>query len=75
MIAGGADERERGTAPMLDPDLLELLRCPLTQQRLQLVVDEGGASWLRREDGTAKYPIRSGIPVLLKEEAVPDADA
>ena len=48
----------------LDPELLALLRCPLTRSKLRqegdhLVADVGGL----------RYPVRDGIPVMLIEEA------
>lgn len=60
-------------APQIDPELLEILRCPVAVQykdagddpgRLQLVRDY----WLVSEESGNKYPIRDGIPVLLVEE-------
>lgn len=47
-----------------DPELLSILRCPLTRSRLRL---EGDA--LVAETGGLRYPIRDGIPVMLVEEA------
>ena len=48
----------------VDPQLLELLRCPLTHSRLRV---EG--EYLVAEEGGLKYPVRDGIPVMLIEEA------
>lgn len=59
--------------PQLDPELLEILRCPAAVQmkalgedpgRLQLVHDY----WLVCADSGYKYPILNGIPVMLVEE-------
>jgi uncharacterized protein YbaR (Trm112 family) len=47
-----------------DPDLLTILRCPLTKSRLTLEGD-----WLVAEVGGLRYPVRDGIPVMLIEEA------
>lgn len=47
-----------------DPDLLTVLRCPLTRSRLR---QEG--DWLIAEVGGLAYPVRDGIPVMLVEEA------
>ena len=67
---------------MIDPELLNLLRCPVTRQRLRVApaevlatvnskLPQGGlAEGLMREDGRAVYPIREGIPVLLADEAI-----
>ena len=52
------------TAQTIDPDLLEILRCPLTRSRLR---PEG--QFLIAEVGGLAYPIRDGIPVMLIEEA------
>lgn len=58
-------------------ELLELLRCPKTGQRLNL---EGGnnnaqeieAGWLVSEDGQHRYPIRKGIPRFVPESNYAD---
>ncbi len=73
---------EEMSAPMLDAWLLSQLRCPQTQQALTeapaaLLVDRQDRDGrpleaaLLRADGAVLYPIRSGIPVLLAEEAIP----
>jgi uncharacterized protein YbaR (Trm112 family) len=51
-------------APAIDPELLDLLRCPLTRSRLRKEGD-----FLVAETGGLRYPIRDGIPVMLIEEA------
>jgi uncharacterized protein YbaR (Trm112 family) len=48
----------------IDPELLELLRCPLTGSRLR---PEG--DFLIAEVGGLAYPVRDGFPVMLMEEA------
>jgi hypothetical protein len=48
----------------LDPDLLSILRCPLTRSPLR---QEG--DFLIAEVGGLRYPVREGIPVMLIEEA------
>jgi hypothetical protein len=48
----------------ISPDLLEILRCPLTKSRLRVEGD-----WLVAEVGGLAYPVRDGIPVMLIEEA------
>lgn len=48
----------------IDPELLELLRCPLTRSRLRV---EG--EFLIAEVGGLAYPVRDGIPIMLLEEA------
>jgi len=52
------------TPKSVDPDLLTLLRCPLTHSKLR---PEG--EFLVAEVGGLKYPVRDGIPVMLAEEA------
>lgn len=49
---------------MIDPSLLEMLRCPADLG----VLDETEDGLLCRDCGRA-YPVRDGIPVLLLEEA------
>jgi uncharacterized protein YbaR (Trm112 family) len=48
----------------IDPELLEMLRCPLTHSRLRLEGD-----FLIAEIGGLAFPVRDGIPVMLLEEA------
>ena len=48
----------------VDPNLLEMLRCPLTRSRLK---QEG--DFLVAEVGGLAYPVRDGFPVMLIEEA------
>jgi uncharacterized protein YbaR (Trm112 family) len=48
----------------VDPDLLAVLRCPVTHSRLR---QEG--DYLVAEVGGLAYPVREGIPVMLAEEA------
>ncbi len=48
----------------IDPELLEILRCPVTRSRLR---QEG--DFLIAEVGGLAYPVRDGIPVMLAEEA------
>jgi uncharacterized protein len=48
----------------IDPELLAILRCPLTRSPLR---QEG--DFLIAETGGLRYPVRDGIPVMLIEEA------
>ena len=48
----------------IEPELLNLLRCPLTHSPLRQDGD-----WLIAEVGGLSYPVRDGIPVMLVEEA------
>ncbi len=52
------------TSNIIDAELLEILRCPLTHSRLR---QEG--DFLIAEVGGLAYPVRDGIPVFLVEEA------
>ena len=61
------------SAPPIDPQLLEILRCPVAVHykdrgddpgRLELVK----GCWLVSPDSGYKYPIRDGLPVLLVDE-------
>ena len=49
---------------IVDPDLISILRCPLTHSPLH---QEG--DFLVAETGGLRYPVRDGIPVMLIEEA------
>ena len=51
-------------ASAIDPELLEILRGPLTHSKLR---PEG--DFLIAEVGGLAYPVRDGIPVMLIEEA------
>jgi uncharacterized protein YbaR (Trm112 family) len=55
---------EQKTSNSIDPELLEILRCPITRSRLRQDGD-----WLIAEVGGLSYPVRDGIPVMLAEEA------
>lgn len=55
---------QQSTANAVDPDLLSILRCPLTLSPLR---QEG--DFLVAEVGGLSYPVRDGIPVMLVEEA------
>ena len=51
---------------MVDKKLLQILVCPETKSKLILVDNE-----LVSTESKLAYPIRDGIPILLKEEARP----
>lgn len=48
----------------IGPDVLKILRCPLTRSPLELQGEE-----LVATVGGLRYPIRDGIPILLIDEA------
>ena len=50
----------------IDPELLEILVCPMTRTAL---VHDADAGELISEAAGLAYPIRDGIPVMLVEEA------
>jgi uncharacterized protein YbaR (Trm112 family) len=59
--------------PQIDPELLEILRCPVAVHYKDKGDDPGRLElvkgyWLVCADSGYKYPIRSGIPVMLVEE-------
>ena len=49
---------------IVDPQVMSILRCPLTHSKLR---QEG--DYLIAETGGLRYPVRDGIPVMLIEEA------
>lgn len=65
VIMGTMPSDSKAVAPRpLDPELVKILRCPLTRSALTLEGDT-----LVAERGGLRYPVRDGIPVLLVEEA------
>jgi uncharacterized protein YbaR (Trm112 family) len=65
----------RGRAPWgayfgTDPELLAMLVCPVCKTPVQLTADKHG---LRCSSCCVIYPIRDGFPVMIKEEALPEA--
>lgn len=51
---------------LVDPKMLELLVCPLTQGTLKWDREKNE---LVSEKGRLAYPIRDGIPIMLVSEA------
>jgi 2-polyprenyl-3-methyl-5-hydroxy-6-metoxy-1,4-benzoquinol methylase len=61
----------------LRTELLEVLRCPKTGQRLVLGAAENSSQeiesgWLFSEDGQHRYPLRNGIPRFVPESNYAD---
>ncbi|ACT57212.1 Trm112 family protein [Candidatus Liberibacter asiaticus] len=56
----------RETIFNIDPQLLEILVCPLTKGNLTLISE--GTELLSKKASLA-YPIRSGVPIMLVSEA------
>ena len=52
----------------IDPELLEILVCPVTHCPL---VEAGDWLYVTDPAEPRKYPIRDGIPVMLADEAEP----
>jgi uncharacterized protein YbaR (Trm112 family) len=57
---------ESGEDLGVDPRLLEVLVCPVT--RTALTYDREANELISRAAGLA-YPIRNGVPVMLRDEA------
>jgi uncharacterized protein len=55
----------QGAAPV-DPQLLEILVCPVTNQPLRY--DRGAGELISDAAGLA-YPVRDGIPIMLPDQA------
>lgn len=51
----------------IDPQLLEILACPLCKESVKLTEDKKGLKCVKCK---RIYPIRDGIPIMLIEEAV-----
>lgn len=62
MNQGAANQGQR----LIDPELLNILVCPMT--RTALVYDADAQELISETAGLA-YPIRDGVPVMLVEEA------
>ena len=61
-----ANPSEQGQEPGVDPRLLEVLVCPVS--RSALTYDREANELISRAAGLA-YPIRNGVPVMLRDEA------
>lgn len=51
---------------MIDPNLLDILVCPVS--KAPLIYDEQ-SSELKCKASSLAYPVRDGIPVMLEEQA------
>jgi len=49
---------------MIDSDLLDIMVCPVTGDKLQQQGD-----WLVNTKWGLRYPVRNGIPIMLPEQA------
>ena len=61
-----AEGQESANDPGVDPRLLEVLVCPVT--RSALTYDREANELVSRAAGLA-FPIRNGVPVMLRDEA------
>lgn len=62
----GSNGTESAQDPGVDPRLLEVLVCPVS--RSALTYDREANELISRAAGLA-YPIRNGVPVMLRDEA------
>jgi uncharacterized protein len=62
----------RDGAPVVDPELLARLVCPVCRTSVQLMIDREA---LRCKTCRRIYPIHDGFPVMLPDEAVIDDNA
>jgi uncharacterized protein YbaR (Trm112 family) len=65
--------KEDADTPAINPELLEILRCPVAVHYTDHGEDPGRLDlahncWLVCADSGMKYPIRDGIPIMLIEE-------
>ncbi|HEV7693788.1 MAG TPA: Trm112 family protein [Hyphomonadaceae bacterium] len=65
-MTGVSKNGEEADDPGVDPRLLEVLVCPVT--RTALTYDREANELISRAAGLA-YPIRNGVPVMLRDEA------
>lgn len=63
---GGQDGAPSGMPPVCDPALLTLLVCPFTRTTLGYVA---ARQELISQPERLAFPIRDGIPILVREEA------
>ena len=56
---------------MIDPQLLEILACPVCKTDIKLTADDTGLKCVQCH---RVYPIKDEIPVMLVDEATIDPD-
>ena len=61
--SGPADEQQGATEAVIDPELLEILACPIDKSPVKLVGDR-----LVCDAQGHKYRIEDGIPIMLVDE-------
>ena len=55
----------------LDPQILEILACPVCKENVNLTADEKGLKCVKCH---RVYPIKDDIPVMLIDEATIDSE-
>ncbi len=55
----------------INPELLEILACPKCKGDLRVAAQEDG---LLCESCGVVYPVVDGVPIMLEEEAIPQAE-
>ena len=65
-VGNGVAQGDTGGDAGVDPRLLEVLVCPVS--RSALTYDRDANELVSRAAGLA-YPIRNGVPVMLRDEA------
>ncbi|MCG8594042.1 MAG: Trm112 family protein [Kiloniellales bacterium] len=63
-----SEESKQGKGTGVDRKLLEILVCPVTKGPLEYDAEQ--QELISRQAGLA-YPIRDGIPIMLRDEARP----
>lgn len=53
---------------------VEILRCPVTGQPLRWLDDKNPNAGLVTEDGTRRYRVDTGIPILLADQVEENRD-
>lgn len=56
---------------IISKDLLDILACPLCKMDVELIEYKTGEHGLKCSKCKKIYPIKDGIPVMLKDEAIP----
>ena len=64
-------DKVKEKSAMIDPQLLEILACPVCKTDVKLTADENGLKCVQCH---RVYPIKDDIPVMLVDEATIDPD-
>jgi uncharacterized protein YbaR (Trm112 family) len=60
-------------APLLSPNLLQILVCPVCHHGLDAGPNDSTHAWLHCTGCGRYYPVQDGIPVMLEQRAVLEA--